>query len=180
VRLLILDRDGVINHDSDAFIKSPEEWIPIPGSLEAIAHANRLGYRVVVISNQSGLARGVFDIGQLNKIHAHMLDEIARCGGWVEAVFFCPHGPHDGCACRKPRPGLLIDLGRRLGVDLKSAFLVGDRETDMAAAGAVGAGKILVKTGHGRKAFESIGDLSDITVCNDLAGAVERLSMKHW
>lgn len=175
MRLLILDRDGVINRDSAAFIKSPEEWIPIPGSLKAIAHANQLGFRVVVISNQSGVARGLFDIGQLNKIHAHMLDEIARFGGRVEAVFFCPHGPDDDCECRKPRPGLLLDVGRRLGIDLKSAILVGDRETDMAAASAVGAKKILVKTGHGREALDSMNDLSGITVCDDLAGAVESL-----
>ena len=179
MRLLILDRDGVINEDSAQFIKSPEEWIPIPGSLEAIARANQLGFRVVVISNQSGLARGLFDIGQLNKIHAHMLGEITRFGGRIEAVFFCPHGPDDDCECRKPRPGLLADLGRRLNIDLGAAVLIGDRETDMAAAEAVGARKILVKTGHGQKALESIGDVSAITVCNDLADAVDRLTPKH-
>ena len=176
MRLLILDRDGVINQDSDEFIKSPEEWIPIPGSLPAIARANQLGYRVVVTSNQSGLARGLFDLGQLNKIHAHMLSEVARFGGRIEAVFFCPHGPHDGCACRKPLPGLLLDLGTRLNVDWKSAIVVGDRESDMLAANAVGAQKILVKTGHGKQALEKTKTIPSITVCNDLASAVDQLA----
>jgi D-glycero-D-manno-heptose 1,7-bisphosphate phosphatase len=176
VRLLILDRDGVINQDSEEFIKSPEEWIPIPGSLAAIARANQLGYRVVVISNQSGLARGLFDLGLLNKIHARMLGEVARFGGRIEAIFFCPHGPDDGCACRKPRPGLLLDLGRRLNVDWKSAILIGDRESDMLAANSVGAQKMLVKTGHGEQAIESTKTLPDISVYNDLASAVDQLS----
>lgn len=175
MRLLILDRDGVINHEAQAFVKAPLEWRPIAGSLEAVARANQLGYHVVVVSNQSGLARGLFDIGQLNKIHAHMLQEIARYGGKVEAIFFCPHGPDDGCECRKPRPGLLLDLGRRLGVDLKSAVLVGDRESDMAAAAAVGAERILVKTGHGQATLESMKELSGITVCSDLSAAVGHL-----
>lgn len=179
MRLLILDRDGVINHDSDEFIKSPQEWIPIPGSLEAIAHANQLGYHVVVISNQSGLARGLFNIGGLNSIHAHMLGEIARFGGRVEAVFFCPHGPTDDCNCRKPKPGLFIELGRRLNVDLRRAILIGDRQSDMAAAGAVGARKILVRTGHGESTLRSMKDLSSITVCNDLADAVSQLPALH-
>jgi D-glycero-D-manno-heptose 1,7-bisphosphate phosphatase len=179
VRLLILDRDGVINHDSETFIKSPEEWIPIPGSLEAIARASRSGYHVVVISNQSGLARGLFDIGQLNRIHARMVGEIERVGGTIGAIFFCPHGPDDGCECRKPRAGLLIDLGRRLGVDLKNATVVGDRESDMAAANAVGAHKIIVRTGHGMRAITAMDDLSDITVCDDLAAAVDQLETRH-
>ena len=179
MRLLILDRDGVINHDSAAYIKSPDEWIPIPGSAEAIARANKLGYRVVVISNQSGLARGLFDIGQLNRIHTRMLDEIARFGGRVEAIFFCPHGPDDGCECRKPRPGLLVELRERLGVDLRSAILIGDRNTDMAAADAVGARKILVKTGYGQEALSSLGDLGGITVRNDLADAIDHLRANH-
>lgn len=178
MRFLILDRDGVINHDSPEFIKSPQEWIPIPGSLQAISQANQLGFRVVVISNQSGLARGLFDIGQLNQIHATMLSEVARFGGRIDAIFFCPHGPDDGCNCRKPKPGLLLDLAQRSKVDWHSTFVVGDRRSDMLAADAVGAQKILVKTGHGKEAIEATQDLSDIIVCDDLAGAVDELSRR--
>ena len=108
-----------------------------------------------------------------------MLDEIARFGGRVEAIFFCPHGPDDGCECRKPRPGLLVELRERLGVDLRSAILIGDRNTDMAAADAVGARKILVKTGYGQEALSSLGDLGGITVRNDLADAIDHLRANH-
>jgi D-glycero-D-manno-heptose 1,7-bisphosphate phosphatase len=175
VRLLILDRDGVINKESTEFIKSPAEWIPIPGSLQAIARANQLGYRVVVISNQSGLARGLFDVGQLNKIHATMLSEVARFGGRIEAIFFCPHGPDDNCECRKPRPGLLLDLAQRLDIDWKTTIVIGDRETDMLAANAVGANKILVKTGHGESAIKLVESLPNISICDDLADAVDQI-----
>ena len=176
MRLLILDRDGVINQDSAEFIKSPQEWIPIPGSLQAIAQANQLGFRVVVVSNQSGLTRGLFDIGQLNKIHSTMLNQVMQYGGRIDAVFFCPHGPDDGCSCRKPLPGLLLNLAQRTEVDWGSTFVVGDRESDMLAASAVGARKILVKTGHGVRTMASMQDLSDILVCDDLASAVDQLS----
>ena len=176
MRFLILDRDGVINHDSPEFIKSPQEWIPIPGSLRAISRANLLGFRVVVISNQSGLARGLLDIGQLNQIHATMLSEVARFGGRIDAVFFCPHGPDDGCNCRKPRPGLLLDLAQRAKIDWASTVVVGDRQSDMLAADAVGAQKILVKTGHGLETIEATQDLSNTIVCDDLASAVDELS----
>lgn len=176
MRLLILDRDGVINKDSARFIKSPAEWIPLPGSLEAIARANRLGFTVVVISNQSGLARGLFDIGVLNKIHTRMHGELARFGGHIEAVFFCPHSPDDDCSCRKPRPGLLLDLGRRLNTDLKTSTFIGDRESDMVAAEAVGARRILVKRGRGAETADRLDGGSDITIRDDLADAVEWLA----
>jgi len=175
MRLLILDRDGVINQDSEAFIKSPEEWVPLPGSLEAIARANQKGYRVVVISNQSGLARGLFDIGILNRIHAKMLQQTARFGGRIDAIFYCPHGPEDNCACRKPKPGLLTGLAQRLGADLARATLVGDRESDLDAAAAVGAERILVRTGHGEDTLAKLSDTDGITVCDDLTAAVEHL-----
>ncbi len=177
MRLLILDRDGVINRDSPDFIKSPREWIPIPGSMQAISKANQIGFRVVVISNQSGISRGLFNINQLNKIHSTMLREVARFGGSIDAVFFCPHGPSDGCNCRKPMPGLLLDLARRIDVDWPSTFVIGDRRSDMLAADAVGAQKILVKTGHGEETIESTPDLSDTIVCDDLANAVDKLSI---
>src|SRR5690606_15356620 len=130
MRLVILDRDGVINEDSDAYIKSPDEWIPIPGSLEAIARLNRAEYRVVVASNQSGLARGLFDADTLSRIHEKMHRALADVGGAVDAVFFCPHGPDDECDCRKPRPGLLQDIARRLNVSLRGVPAVGDSLRD--------------------------------------------------
>jgi D-glycero-D-manno-heptose 1,7-bisphosphate phosphatase len=166
----------VITHDSPEFIKSPEEWIPIEGSVEAIARANRKGYRVVVTSNQSGLARGLFDIGTLNKIHARMLQQVARCNGRIDAIFFCPHAPSDDCACRKPRVGLLRDLGERLGTDLANATFVGDRASDVQAANAIGAKPILVKTGYGRKTLAGSVDLSMVSVYDDLSAAVEQLA----
>lgn len=175
MRLLILDRDGVINEDSDAFIKSPEEWIPIPGSLEAVAAANQKGYRVVVISNQSGLARGLFDIATLNRIHAKMLREVARFGGRIEAIYFCPHGPNDACSCRKPLPGMLTDLARRLDTDLGSAILIGDRETDLAAGAAVGATPVLVRTGHGEQTLSKLHHTPEVRVYDNLAAAVAGL-----
>lgn len=175
MRLLILDRDGVINEDSDEFIKSPEEWIPISGSLEAVAAANQKGYRVVVISNQSGLARGLFDVATLNRIHEKMLREVARFGGRIEAIYYCPHGPNDACDCRKPLPGMLTDLARRLDMDLASATLIGDRETDLAAGAAVGATCMLVRTGHGEQTLGELGRDSDIAVYDDLAAAIAGL-----
>ena len=107
MKLVILDRDGVINKDSDDYIKSPDEWIPIPGSLKAIARLNHAGYRVVIISNQSGLARGLFNIDDLNAIHQKMIDELAKVGGHIDSISFCPHGPDDKCDCRKPQPSLM-------------------------------------------------------------------------
>ena len=174
MRLLILDRDGVINHDSAEFIKSPAEWRPICGSLAAVAQANRKGYRVVVTSNQSGLARGLFDFDSLNKIHTRMLAEIAQLGGRIDAIFFCPHLPEEHCECRKPRTGLLRNLGARLGVDLAQATMVGDRSTDLAAAAAVGATPILVRTGHGLSTLAHLSD-DDVMVYDDLAAVVANL-----
>lgn len=173
--LLILDRDGVINRDSPAFIKSREEWIALPGSLAAIANANQKGYRVVVVTNQSGLARGLFDIGALNAIHTHMLQTLAKQNGRIDAIFFCPHLPTDNCSCRKPKAGLLHELANRLKIDLRSAVFIGDRASDMAAAQSVGARAILVKTGHGEQTLKSNGTGSKLDVYDDLSAAVASL-----
>ncbi|NOY63686.1 MAG: D-glycero-beta-D-manno-heptose 1,7-bisphosphate 7-phosphatase, partial [Gammaproteobacteria bacterium] len=144
MRLIVLDRDGVINEDSDAYIKSPEEWIPIAGSLEAIARLNRAHYTVVVATNQSGLARGMFDVGMLNRIHSKMRALLSDAGGHVEAIFFCPHGPDDGCECRKPSPGLMLQIAKRLHVALINVPIIGDSLRDLQAAQAVGARPMLV------------------------------------
>ncbi|MFT4583227.1 MAG: D-glycero-D-manno-heptose 1,7-bisphosphate phosphatase [Gammaproteobacteria bacterium] len=175
MRLLILDRDGVINEESDHFVKSPAEWKPIPGSLEAIANAYQFGFTIIVVSNQSGLSRGLFNIDQLNKIHTLMIAEVAKLGGCIEAVFFCPHGPGDSCRCRKPKPGLLLDIGKRLNVKLSEATFIGDRASDIEAGKAVGAKLILVETGRGTEAKSAYVSDPELPIHRDLATAVEWL-----
>ena len=148
-KLVILDRDGTINQDSDDYIKLPEEWIPLPGALEAIARLNHAGWQVVVASNQSGLGRGLFDMATLNAMHAKMNKHLSAVGGRIDAVFFCPHGPEDKCQCRKPLPGLFEQIGERLGMDLKGTHVVGDSLRDLLAGVAVGCTPHLVHTGKG-------------------------------
>ena len=157
--LIILDRDGVINHDSDEFIKSPAEWEPIEGSLEAIARLNYAGYRVVVITNQSGIARGLLDVETLNRIHSKMRRMLAQVGGRIEAILFCPHAPEDKCQCRKPMDGSFTELAQRLRIKLENVPAVGDSIRDIQAAQSVGARPILVRTGKGEKTLaEGIPD----------------------
>lgn len=150
-RFVILDRDGTINVDSDAFIKSPEEWLPLPGSLEAIALLSRHGFDIVVVSNQSGVARGLFDLATLEAIHAKMRMLVEEAGGAIEAIYFCPHGPDDVCNCRKPKDGLFQLFAADYAADLSHVFAVGDSLRDLQAAESVGAKPILVKTGKGEK-----------------------------
>lgn len=159
MKLLILDRDGVINQDSDDFIKSPDEWVPIPGSLEAIAQLNHEGWHVVVASNQSGIARGLFDMTTLNAIHRKMHKALAAVGGRIDAIFFCPHAPEDHCSCRKPKPGLFHDIARRYELQtLEGVPSVGDSVRDLQAAQPLGCGLNLVRTGKG----ERIADLGNL------------------
>lgn len=149
-KFVLLDRDGVINEDSDDFIKSPEEWVPIPGSLKAIADLFRGGYRIVVITNQSGIARGFLDLNTLEAIHRKMHNAVARFEGRIEAVYFCPHGPNDHCDCRKPRPGLLHRFSGDYRTSLENVPFIGDSYRDIEAGFAAGASPFLVKTGKGR------------------------------
>jgi len=149
MKLVILDRDGTINIDSDEFIKSPDEWIALPGALEAIARLNHAGWHVVIASNQSGLGRGLFDVVSLNAIHTRMHKQLASAGGRLDAVFYCPHTPDDACTCRKPKPGLFEQIGERYGIDLKGVHAVGDSLRDLLAAAAVGCKPHLVYTGKG-------------------------------
>ena len=162
-RLIVLDRDGVINHDSDQFIKTPDEWRPIPGSLEAIARLSHAGYRVAVCTNQSGIGRGLFDMATLNAIHNKMHRALALVGGRVDAVFFCPHTGDAKCECRKPHPAMLLEAGRRFHADLGSVPCVGDSLRDLQAADAAGAKPILVLTGKGEKTLRE-GDFPRNTV----------------
>lgn len=175
MKLVILDRDGVINHDSDAYIKSPDEWSPIPGSLTAIARLTRAGYAVVVASNQSGLARGLFDHATLERIHDKMNEAVAAAGGRIEAIVYCPHGPEDQCQCRKPRAGLLRDIAARFKVDLKGVPAIGDALRDVQAARDVGARPILVRTGKGEATLQRGEGLAGVAVYSDLAAAVDAL-----
>jgi D-glycero-D-manno-heptose 1,7-bisphosphate phosphatase len=172
--LIILDRDGVINHDSDEFIKNPAEWEPIEGSLEAIARLNYAGYRVVVITNQSGIARGLLDVETLNRIHSKMRRMLAQVGGKIEAIFFCPHSAEDDCDCRKPHHGSFIALQNRLRVNLDNVPAIGDSLRDLQAAIAAGARPILVKTGKGDKTLAQ-GIPEGVEVYDDLASAVNAL-----
>lgn len=172
MKLAILDRDGVINHDSDRFIKNPQEWRPIPGSLEAIARLNQAGYHVVLATNQSGVGRGLFEVSTLNAIHDKMHRALSQIGGRIDAIFFCPHGADAGCACRKPRPGLLEEISHRFNVDMQGVPSVGDSLRDLQAAAAVGATPILVLTGKGQKTRDEGGLPTGTQIYNDLAAAV--------
>jgi D-glycero-D-manno-heptose 1,7-bisphosphate phosphatase len=175
MQLVILDRDGVINEDSDAYIKSPDEWIPIPGSLEAIARLHRAGWHVVVVTNQSGIARNLFDSDSLVRIHDKMRRCVADAGGLIDAIFFCPHGPHDNCNCRKPKPGLFLDLARRLRISLHGVPAIGDSLHDLHAAKAAGAHPILVRTGKGAAIPDTCATSVDVPVHDNLARAVDDL-----
>ena len=175
MRLVILDRDGVINEDSAAYIKSPEEWIPIPGSLEAIARLHRAGWHVVVATNQSGIARRLFDPDILVRIHEKMHRSVSGAGGLIDAIFFCPHGPHDNCNCRKPRPGLFLDIARRLRITLHGVPAIGDSLHDLHAARAAGANPILVRTGKGDGTHIACDTSIDVPVYDNLACTVDDL-----
>lgn len=147
MKLCILDRDGTINEDSDQYVKSPGEWSPLPGALEAIARLNHAGWHVVVVTNQSGLGRGLFDMAALNAMHAKMHSMLAAVGGRVDAIFFCPHAPEERCNCRKPAPGLYEQIAERYGIELAGMPTVGDSMRDLQAGVAVGCEPHLVLTG---------------------------------
>jgi D-glycero-D-manno-heptose 1,7-bisphosphate phosphatase len=147
MKLIILDRDGTINSDSDDFVKTPDEWTPLPGSLEAIARLNHAGWHVVIASNQSGLGRGLFDVASLNAMHAKMHKMLGAVGGRIDAVFYCPHSPEESCQCRKPLPGLFEQIGERFGVPLKGVPTAGDSLRDLQAGAAAGCEPHLILTG---------------------------------
>ena len=167
-KLIILDRDGVINYDSENYIKTPHEWIPIHGSLSAISCLNKLGYSVVVATNQSGIARGYFSLEMLDIIHQKMRKELMKVGGHIERIYFCPHIPEANCACRKPNPGLLYAIAQDFLTAFQDVTLVGDSLRDIQAAKKVGCQVILVKTGNGRKTITFNKRLDEITIFEDL------------
>lgn len=174
-RLIILDRDGVINYESDQYIRSPDEWRPIPGSLEAIARLNHAGFRVVVATNQSGLGRGLYDTATMIAINNKMHRALAQVGGRIDAVFFCPHTAESDCECRKPKAGMLSEIGRRFGVELTGVPCIGDSLRDLQAAEAVGGQPILVLTGKGEKTLREGRFAKHTVIFPDLAFAVTAL-----
>lgn len=175
MKLIILDRDGVINHDSDAYIKSTEEWHAIPGSPEAIGRLTRAGWRVVVATNQSGVARGLFSARELNLIHNKMRQEVTAAGGRIDAIFACPHHPDDGCSCRKPRPGMFHDIARRYDQSLDNIPVVGDSLRDLQAGVAAGCQPWLVLTGNGAQAQQHPELPPNTQIRQNLAEVVDSL-----
>lgn len=180
MKLIILDRDGVINFDSNDYIKSPEEWMPIPGSLEAIAALNKANFRVIVATNQSGVSRGLFTEQTLAAIHAKMMAMLHTAGGHIDKIFYCPHAPIDQCNCRKPKTGLFEIIANTYQISLKSVPAIGDSLRDIHAAQAAGCKPILVKTGKGMQTLAMNPELNNILVFNNLAAAVNSiLTVKH-
>lgn len=167
---IILDRDGVINYDSDAYIKSPDEWLPIPGSLEAIADLNRAGFRVLIATNQSGVARGFYDVATLDTIHEKMQFELNKVGGYIEAIYFCPHHPDDHCVCRKPKPGMLRAMQSKFNFDYDKTYFIGDKWSDVEAAIICGCKPILIR---GDKVVDMTAKVQNIPQFSDLKEAVK-------
>lgn len=172
-KLVILDRDGVINEDSDDYIKCVEEWRAVPGSLEAIARLHQAGWQVLVASNQSGLGRGLFTQETLDAIHAHMHQCVADAGGRIDGVFYCPHHPDADCGCRKPRPGLLEQMEAQMGVSVVGAYFVGDSKKDLEVARAKGAIPLLVRSGKGARTIAAGGDALAEQVFDNLLAATD-------
>ena len=175
LKLVVLDRDGVINRDSPDFIRTVADWEPLPGSLEAIARLTKAGWTVVVATNQSGVARGYLTGVELERIHARMAEAVRAAGGRIDAVFFCPHGPDDGCDCRKPRPGLFRRIEARYGRPLRDVPAIGDSARDVEAARRAGARPILVLTGNGRAALDDLAAQGPLETYEDLGAAVSAL-----
>ena len=168
-RMIILDRDGVINRDSDDYIKSADEWEPLPGSLEAISRLKKAGFLVTVASNQSGIARGLFSEDDLQKIHDKMESLLAMRGTIIDGIFYCPHGPRDNCICRKPKPGLLIQIAQKFKINLAETPFVGDNIGDIKAAEMANARPVLVRTGRGEHVMQHFAEAVNVPVYDDLA-----------
>ncbi|VAW90975.1 Histidinol-phosphatase [hydrothermal vent metagenome] len=175
MKLIILDRDGVINQDSDEFIKSADEFIPIPGSLEAISRLNHAGFSVMVATNQSGISRGLFSVETLNSMHDKLRRLLSAFGGHIDGIFYCPHSADDHCECRKPNTGLYLDIAQRSKCNLNDVYAVGDSLRDLQAAEAAGAKPILVKTGKGLRTLEHKDTIKHVPVFDNLSHFVDNL-----
>jgi len=173
--VVLLDRDGVINRDSDAFIKSVNEWQPIPGSLEAIARLHQAGYPIGVLTNQSGIGRGLYTLETLAAIHRHMLEQVETAGGAIQQIYFCPHAPDEGCDCRKPRPGMLLDAAEYFACGPSNMIFVGDKTSDVDAARAAGAQAALVRTGYGEQTLANWANDELPPVFDDLMAFTDAL-----
>lgn len=167
MKLVILGRDGILNVYRDDHVKSPDEWVPIPGALEALSRLHHAGWHAVVATNQAGIGRGMIDMAAVNAIHAHMIRRVAALGGRIDAVFFCPHTPEEGCACRKPRPGMMQDIGNRYGIGLAQVPMVADTLRDLLAAHAAGCEPHLVCTGRAA----TLGDAQWSDILRQVPGA---------
>ena len=181
-KLVIIDRDGTINQASDVFVKSPEEWHALPGALEAISRLSHAGYHVVVVTNQSGLGRGLVDMAAVNQVHAHMVRQVAAAGGRIDGIFFCPHAPDEGCTCRRPLPGLLEQIAERYGMSLKGVPCIGDSLRDLQAGATMGCATHLVCTGrhaHWTSAQAPEGFPAGTRVHADLNACVDALLGEH-
>jgi len=176
VKLIILDRDGVINCDSDDFIKSPDEWLPIDGSIEAIARLKKAGFTIAVATNQSGIARGLYDEVMLDAIHQKMLSLVEVAGGSIDAIFYCPHHPDDGCGCRKPRTGMFLKIAEQFNCSLTNVPYVGDKYSDIQAARAVGCQPVLVRTGYAKHTLALSENFDDVLIVDDLASFVDSVT----
>lgn len=174
-RLIVVDRDGVINRESAGFIRTPAEWLPLPGALAAIAALTRAGFAVVVATNQSGVGRGLFSASTLAAIHATMTTAIEAAGGRLAGIFVCPHAPNAGCDCRKPLPGLMRQIERHFGRALTGVPVIGDSERDLRAAQAVGARAILVRTGNGHETEARLDPRESVEVFDDLGAVADAL-----
>ena len=184
VKLIILGRDGILNDFRDHHVKAPEEWFPIPGALEAVARLNHAGWHAVVATNQSGIGRGMIDMASVNAVHAHLYKSLMAVGGRIDAVFFCPHTPEDKCSCRKPLPGLMNDIGKRYGIDLKHVPMVADTLRDLQAAHAAGCEPHLVCTGRAagldaQQIRQLVGQVPGARAHADLAALAEHLLTRN-
>jgi D-glycero-D-manno-heptose 1,7-bisphosphate phosphatase len=171
-KLIVLDRDGVINYDSDNYIKTVDEWIPLPGSMEAIGKLTQAGYKIAVATNQSGISRGYFSIETLNAMHDKMIKLADEHGGKFDFIAYCPHGPDDECDCRKPLPGLIHQVETALGISAKGCYMVGDSLRDLEAGAAAGLKPVLVKTGKGQRTLEKNIGLENALIFDDLASFI--------
>lgn len=178
-RLVILDRDGVINFDSPDYIKTPAEWVPIPGSLEAIRILTQLGYNVVIATNQAGVPKKIFPCEALFAIHALLLETVGASGGRIERIYACLHHPGENCSCRKPRPGMLLKAIDDFGATAEETCFVGDSETDVLAAVAAFCRPVLVLTGNGKSALAKVSSIQGIDIFDDLLAYAKALQRKH-
>jgi len=177
-KLIVLDRDGVINYDSDDYVKSVDEWIPLPGSMEALAKLTQAGFKIAIATNQSGISRGYFTVATLDAMHQKMLMLASDAGAKIDYIAYCPHGPDDHCDCRKPLPGLIHQIEKALNMSAKGCYMVGDSLRDLQAGQAAGLIPALVLTGKGQRTLDKKSGLASVGVFGDLNSFVDHLLLQ--